>query len=178
MHQSQKPGVLEGVLVGMLLLVSLADAAPWTRRQIAALPDSAFAAVEVTAAGKKIRHLPHHTPTGALDPAHLLNALARLPQVQWVDPGKREAAERHLREHLQAYRAGRVAQSRVAFPLHLNSASVSELMALPFIGRRRADAILAYRTQRQGFSRVEELKQVTGIGPVIFEPIADLVTVP
>lgn len=177
MLQWQKLGALGCVLAGILLLVSLAEAGPWTRRQIAALPDTAFASIEVTAAGKKVRHLPHHTPTGTVDPPHLLNALARLPQVQWVDPGNRETAERHLREHLQTYRAERVAKSRVAFPLNLNTASMTELMELPFIGRQRAQAIVALRSQRQGFGAVEELKQVKGIGPVVFEAVVDLVTI-
>jgi hypothetical protein len=64
-----------------------------------ALPDSALAVVEVTPAGRKIRRLPHHDETGAVDAAHLRAARARLPQVQWPDPASEERARRHLHAH-------------------------------------------------------------------------------
>ena len=161
----------------LLLLASSADAAKWSRRYISALPDEAFASIETTKEGKKVRHLPHHDPTGALDVTHLLSALGRIHQVKWIDPRNKEAAEQHLREHIKTYKAEKLAKSRVQLPLDLNKASVEELMTLPFIGRERAEAILAYREKKGRFNAVEELKQVRGIGPVVFEAIVDLVTV-
>jgi hypothetical protein len=71
----------------------------WSRARIAALPDSAFAVVEIATDGKKVRHLPHHDETGAIDPAHLKAARARLPQVRWLDPANEAVARRHLEEH-------------------------------------------------------------------------------
>jgi hypothetical protein len=59
----------------------------------------AFAVVEWAADGKKLRHLPHHDETGALDPAHLRAARQRLGQVKWLDPASADAAARHLAEH-------------------------------------------------------------------------------
>ena len=78
-----------------------AAAEPWTRSYINSLPDSSFASIEMTPNGKKVRHLPHHTRNGRVDPAHVRNALSRLSQVQWVDPKDADAARAHLQQHLQ-----------------------------------------------------------------------------
>lgn len=95
-----------GGLVGLLMLGGLsANAEKWSRRYIRRLPDPAFAAIETTAEGKKLRHLPHHDAQGKLDVPHLCNALARVGQVKWRDPARAEDARRHLRDHLE--QAGR-----------------------------------------------------------------------
>jgi hypothetical protein len=92
---------LAGMLFGLLLLAGAsADAAKWSRHYIAQLPDSAFAAIETTPEGKKLRHLPHHDAQGNLDIVHLCNALSRLNQVKWRDPSNVELARQHLMEHL------------------------------------------------------------------------------
>ena len=49
--------------------------------------------------GGTVRHLPHHDETGAVDPAHLRAARARLSQVKWLNPASEEIARRHLAEH-------------------------------------------------------------------------------
>ncbi|MBI2456727.1 MAG: hypothetical protein HYV46_11420 [candidate division NC10 bacterium] len=91
-----------GTLLALLLLSTIsADAAKWSRRYIGKLPDSAFAAIETTPEGKKLRHLPHHDTQGNLDVPHLCNALSRLNQVKWVDSKNAELARQHLREHLE-----------------------------------------------------------------------------
>ena len=91
---------LPGLLICAMALVSSGAAAEeWSRARIARLPDSAFALVEVAADGRTVRHLPHHDETGAVDPAHLRAARARLPQVQWRDPASEAIARRHLEEH-------------------------------------------------------------------------------
>lgn len=92
---------LAGMLFGLLLLAGAsADAAKWSRHYIGQLPDSAFAAIETTPEGKKLRHLPHHDARGNLDIPHLCNALSRFDQVKWRDPANAEAARQHLRDHL------------------------------------------------------------------------------
>jgi hypothetical protein len=92
---------MAGMLFGLLLLAGAsADAAKWSRQYIGQLPDSAFAAVETTPGGKKLRHLPHHDSQGSLDIVHLCNALSRLDHVKWRDPANAEAARQHLRDHL------------------------------------------------------------------------------
>jgi hypothetical protein len=89
------------ILVMLALALASAGAAAegWSRARIARLPDSAFAVIEVAGNGRKVRHLPHHDETGAIDPAHLRAARARLPQVKWLDPASAAIARRHLAEH-------------------------------------------------------------------------------
>jgi competence protein ComEA len=48
--------------------------------------------------------------------------------------------------------------------LDLNRATVAELMRLPGVGERKAQAIVALR-QRQPFRRVEDVLAVKGLGP-------------
>jgi hypothetical protein len=74
---------------------------PWTRAYIDSLPDSAFAAVETTPDGRKVRHLPHHTRRGRVDLPHVRNALSRLRQVHWTNPDEAAQAHAHLTAHLK-----------------------------------------------------------------------------
>ena len=60
---------------------------------------------------------------------------------------------------------------------NINSASKIELMQLPGIGETTADRILAYREEHGGFSSVEELMNVSGIGQSKFDAIKDLISV-
>ncbi len=61
--------------------------------------------------------------------------------------------------------------------LDLNAASAADLTGLPGIGQGKADAILAYRDAHGGFSSVEELLEVAGIGPSVLEKITPYITV-
>jgi len=85
--------------LAILALCGPARAETWSAARVRALPDAAFAAVEVTPDGPKIRRLPHHDETGAVDAAHLRAARSRLPQVRWLDPASEEVARRHLDAH-------------------------------------------------------------------------------
>lgn len=60
--------------------------------------------------------------------------------------------------------------------IDLNRATASQLETLPGIGSVMAGRIIERRTQRP-FSRVEELQEITGIGPKIYAKLADLVQV-
>ena len=59
----------------------------------------------------------------------------------------------------------------------LNSATTEQLERLPGVGPSMAARILAYRQQSGGFSKIEDLTLVTGIGPKKFAKIAPFVTV-
>lgn len=61
--------------------------------------------------------------------------------------------------------------------LNINSASEADLDKLPGIGPARAADIIAYRQENGGFSSIEELKNISGIGDKTFENLKDLVTV-
>lgn len=55
--------------------------------------------------------------------------------------------------------------------VNLNSATREELMALPGVGEVTADAIVAYREEKGGFSAVDELLDISGIGPAKFKKL-------
>lgn len=73
--------------------------APISSAARGSLPDSAFAIVYKKPDGTKIRALPHHTSSGALDLNHLRNALARWNQVKGVPANIKRAGLRHLESH-------------------------------------------------------------------------------
>lgn len=62
-------------------------------------------------------------------------------------------------------------------PVDLNTADLVALDALPEIGPVTAQAILTWREEHGGFTAVQELLEVDGIGPATLETVAPLVTV-
>lgn len=61
--------------------------------------------------------------------------------------------------------------------VNINTADQSELETLPGIGASKAVAIIQYRTDHGAFKSVDELDNVSGIGPSTLASIRDLVTV-
>ena len=59
--------------------------------------------------------------------------------------------------------------------VHLNSATLEDLDALPGVGPVTAQKILDYRTANGAFSSVDELDAVPGIGPATLEELRPLV---
>jgi len=59
----------------------------------------------------------------------------------------------------------------------INSASQGELESLPGIGPVTAQKIIAYRQTQGPFASIEDIQKVSGIGPVTFEGLKDLITV-
>jgi competence protein ComEA len=62
-------------------------------------------------------------------------------------------------------------------PVNLNTATQAELEELPGVGPVTATSIIEWRTENGGFSTVEELIEVSGIGEVTLAELRDLVTV-
>jgi competence protein ComEA len=58
----------------------------------------------------------------------------------------------------------------------VNSADQTALETIPGIGPVRAAAILAYRHEHGGFTGLEELLEVSGIGPATYEALLPYVT--
>lgn len=65
----------------------------------------------------------------------------------------------------------------VTFPLDINTATLEQLQLLPGIGPVLAQRIIDYRNEIGGFTCVEELDEVKGIGQKILEKLLDLITV-
>ena len=65
----------------------------------------------------------------------------------------------------------------VAQLIHINSASVSELMSLPGIGETLANRIVSYRETHGDFTTTEELMEVDGIGEKKYAAIEAYITV-
>ena len=61
--------------------------------------------------------------------------------------------------------------------ININTATATELETLSGIGEVLAAAIVDYRTENGPFTSVEELEDVSGIGPSTLEEIRDQVTV-
>ena len=61
--------------------------------------------------------------------------------------------------------------------ININTASLSELDTLPRIGPTTAQKIIDYREQHGPFLNIEDIVNVSGIGPVTYELIKDMITV-
>lgn len=97
--------------------------AEWDTAYINNLPDSAFAVIEPggtkddqgKTVPRSLRKLPHHDSAGAVDKAHLANAMAREPQSD-LTPAEHQKAHAHLMAHEKAMGMGEGAQMKAALP--------------------------------------------------------------
>ena len=67
------------------------------------------------------------------------------------------------------------AAAGVAGPVHLNTATLEQLDALPGVGPVTAQKILAYRQEHGAFGSVDELDAVSGIGPARLDELRKVV---
>lgn len=68
-------------------------------------------------------------------------------------------------------------EEKTAEKIDLNHADAKTLQQLPGIGPKRAEAIVRYREENGLFAATDEVMEVPGIGPELYEQIKDLVTV-
>ena len=93
-------------------------------------------------------------------------------KVGQADPGVADAAGGDAGERGRCSLAGRPGAK-----VNLNTATQAQLEELPGIGPTYAQAILAERQRRGGFTSVNDLRSVRGIGDKRFAELAPLVTV-
>lgn len=70
-----------------------------------------------------------------------------------------------------------ISESTKTSKININTATQAQLETLPGIGPSTATKILAYRKEKGKFSKVEDIKEVSGIGNAKFEKIKDYITV-
>ena len=92
-------------------------------------------------------------------------------------------------EHIQVFEVGKQTESFIdEFPeetsdsyqpnsVNINSATEQELQSLPGIGPATASKIIEYRNTNGPFSKIDELKNVSGIGDKKFESIASMICI-
>lgn len=61
--------------------------------------------------------------------------------------------------------------------VNINRATAAELMTLPGIGEAKANSIIKYREENQGFQAVEDIKKIEGIKDGVYSKIKDFITV-
>ena len=61
--------------------------------------------------------------------------------------------------------------------ININTASKEELMTISGIGDAKAEAIIKYREENDGFDTIEDIMNVSGIGEALFNQIKDYITV-
>lgn len=58
------------------------------------------------------------------------------------------------------------------YPLNLNTCTAEELMTIDGIGEAKASAIIEYREYIGGYSSVDEIKNIKGIGDALFKKLS------
>ena len=104
-------------------------------------------------------------PDGDLDAVNLARVLVDGEQVLLPAPGQAVAGP------------AVVSGPGGAGPLDLNSATAEQLDALPGVGEVLAARIVAWREENGRFTGVDDLGEVSGIGPKLLDGVRDLVTV-
>ena len=99
----------------------------------------------------------------------LINLAAPLADGEQVVVPRRDAAG------AEAPSGGPAAPTMPAGPVHLNTATLEQLDALPGVGPVTAQKILDYRAEHGAFRSVDELDAIPGIGPARLDQLRDLV---
>ena len=77
--------------------------------------------------------------------------------------------------HVSAASAADTSGATPAGPVHLNTATLEDLDALPGVGPVTAQKILDFRQQHGAFANVDELDAIPGIGPARLDQLRELV---
>jgi comEA protein len=66
---------------------------------------------------------------------------------------------------------------KITGKININTATKEQLISLPGIGETKATAIIEYRNSRGVFKSIDELDNVSGIGPATINKFRDQVTI-
>lgn len=85
-------------------------------------------------------------------------------------PSKNEEEQKYITQ-------GKDNMSEGQSKININSAQIEELITLPGVGEATANKIIEYRKENGKFQKIEDLKNVPGIGDSKFENIKMLIKV-
>lgn len=63
-------------------------------------------------------------------------------------------------------------ESSIDYPININTCTVDDLVTINGIGEKKASAIVEYRAVIGGYTSVEEIKNIKGIGDKVFDKIS------
>ncbi|WP_430603867.1 competence protein ComEA [Enterococcus sp. DIV0724b] len=72
--------------------------------------------------------------------------------------------------------ASQESQSKDTSKINLNQASETELQTLPGVGQKKAQEIIRYREENDGFKSIEDLKNISGFGEKTFDKLKESIT--
>lgn len=88
-----------------------------------------------------------------------------------------EAATNSAKSATGASKSSDNSATAVSYPINLNSATVEELTSIDGLGESRASAIIEYRDYLGGYTSVEQIKEISGIGDATYAKLAPYLTV-
>jgi competence ComEA-like helix-hairpin-helix protein len=148
----------------------------WSEQTIRLLPDSSFAMIEVSEDGKRYRRCPHYDANGNLDMEQLIYVLGTFEKEKWLDKKNKKQAQQLLKKYYDKFKT-KTLKNQVQTALNINKAKLTELVVLPNIGPVLAVKIAEYRDTHSRFLKIEDIKNVEGIGIRTFNAIRHYIRV-
>ncbi len=98
-------------------------------------------------------------------------------EIATIEKVAEEAAEAAEKVAEEAAEEAETVAEEANVKVSINTATAEELSALEGIGEMKAASIIEFRDNHGNFTKIEDLKNVKGIGDKIFEKIKDQITV-
>lgn len=92
-------------------------------------------------------------------------------------PTKEELKEIENQNNLQQEQTSSQQTTKSTSKININKANTEQLQNLPGIGPAIAEKIIEYRNKNGNFNKIEDIKQVSGIGESKYNKIKDLITI-
>lgn len=183
------PGYLRGAMLLGGLLAGLVLFQLWSRAFIngtekeAAFVYSSNQALMVMASGQVLNPGIYELAPGSIikdlmsraGPSFDLNLIPENIQQLSLTTGQEVFFSKELPNGLQLKPLNGRARMVLFIPIDINIASLDDLEALPRIGKETAKQIVRYRELYGPFASVNDLTQVSGLGPKTLEKVRELV---